>query len=119
MLLRQATNHSFFYNVFAFSVNGEISPEVQAALKNAVDQFDTDQIRYEAVGVPGYFAVYDKNGAFFQDDYQIMPLCRDFEGVYIVIVSETKKDELDCPYAAYTFNPDGSLWFWCIARKYL
>ena len=119
VLLRQATNGSFIYNVFAFSVNGEIAPEVQAELKRAVNEFDTNQIRYEAVGVPGFFAVYDKDGKFFQEDYEIMPLCRNYDGIYIVIVSETKKDELDCPYTAYTFNPDGSLWFWCVARKYL
>lgn len=119
VLLRQAANGSFTYNVFAFSTNGEIPPEIQTELKSMADGFDVNQIRYEAVGVPGFFAVYDKDGKFFQDDYQIMPLCRNFDGIYIVIVSETEKDELDCPYAAYTFNPDGSLWFWCVARKYL
>ena len=119
VLLRQAVNGSFLYNVFAFSVNGEIAPEVQTELKRIVGEFDINQIRYEAVGVPGFFAVYDKDGNFFQKDYEIMPLCRNFDGIYIVIVSETEKDELDCPYTAYTFNPDGSLWFWCIARKYL
>ncbi len=119
VLLRQAQNGFFIYNVFAFSVNGEIAPEMQAELKNTVDEFDIGQIRYETVGVPGFFAVYDKDGKFFQEDYKIMPLCRNYDGIYIVIVSETEKDELDCPYTAYTFNPDGSLWFWCIARKYL
>lgn len=119
VLLRQAVNGSFTYHVYAFSVNGEIAPEVQTELKRLVDEFEVNQIRYEAVGVPGFFAVYDKDGNFFQNDYKIMPLCRDFDGIYIVIISETEKDELDCPYAAYTFNPDGSLWFWCIARKYL
>ena len=119
VLLRQAVNGSFTYHVFAFSVDGEIAPEVQTELKSAVDEFDLSQIRYEAVGVPGFFAVYDKDGNFFQNDYKIMPLCRNYDGIYIVIVSETEKDELDCPYAAYTFNPDGSLWFWCVARKYL
>lgn len=119
VLLRQAAHGSFTYNVFAFSVNGDIAPEVQTELKNILAEFDTNQIRYEAVGVPGFFAVYDKDGNFFQNDYEIMPLCRKYDGIYIVIVSETEKDELDCPYAAYTFNPDGSLWFWCVARKYL
>lgn len=119
VLLRQTTNNSFLYNVFAFSVNGEIAPEVQTELKSLVDQFDINQIRYEAVGVPGFFAVYDKEKNFFQNDYQIMPLCRNYDGIYIVIVSETEKDELDCPCVVYTFNPDGSLWFWCVARKYL
>lgn len=119
VLLRQAVNASFIYNVFAFSIDGEIAPEVQTELKNAVDKFDTSQIRYEAVGVPGFFGIYDKDGNFFQSDYEIMPLCRNYDGIYIVIVSETERDELDCPYAAYTFNPDGSLWFWCVARKYL
>lgn len=119
VLLRQAVNGSFTYNVNAFSVNGEIAPEVLTELKGMVDEFSVNQIRYEAVGVPGFFAVYDKDGNFFQNDYEIMPLCRRFEGIYIVIISETEKDELDCPYTAYTFNQDKSLWFWCVARKYL
>ena len=119
VLIRQAANGSFNYNVFAFFVNGDMAPELQAELKKIAGDFDVSQIRYEAVGVPGFFAVYDKNGEFFQKDYQIMPLCRNYDGVYIVIVSETEKDELDCPYVAYTFNPDGSLWFWSVARKYL
>ena len=74
VLLRQETHDSFLYNVFAFSTNEEIPPETRAELKEAVDEFDTNQIRYESVGVPGYFAVYDKNGDFFQNDYEIMPL---------------------------------------------
>lgn len=119
VLLRQAVNGSFIYNVFAFSTNGDIAPDLQEELKSVLNEFDTNQIRYEAVGVPGYFAIYDKNGKFFQNDYQIMPLCHTYDGIYFVIVSETKKEELDCPYTAYTFNPDGSLWFWCIANKYL
>lgn len=119
VLLRQETYSSFIYKVFAFSIHGEITPEVQVELKRAVDEFDISQIRYESVGVLGYFAVYDKDGNFFQDDYEIMPLCHNYDGIYIAIVSETEKDELDCPYVAYTFNPDGSLWFWCVARKYL
>lgn len=119
ILLRQDVNGSFFYNVFAFSINGDIAPDLQEELKSVVNAFDTNQIRYEAVGVPGYFAIYDKDGNFFQKDYEIMPLCHTYEGIYFVIISETKKDELDCSYIAYTFNPDGSLWFWCIANKYL
>lgn len=118
-LLREEMNGSFTYKVFAFSVNGGITPEELTVLKEKVAEFDVNQIRYEAVGLPGYFAVYDKDQKFFQDDYQIMPLCQELDGTYIVIVAETEDDELDCPYIAYTFNPDGSLWFWCVARKYL
>ena len=84
-----------------------------------VNQFSINQIRYESKSVSGFFNVYDKDGAFFQDDYEIMPLCRQLDGIYLVIVSETKLDELNCPYVAYAFNPDGSLYFWCVAQKYL
>lgn len=119
VLLREASNGSFMYKVYAFSVKGDIEKEMIETLKSKVNEFDVNQIRYEAVSVPGYFAVYDKDGKFFQDDYQIMRLYQEDLGIYIVIVSETEKDELDCPYVLYTFNPDGSLWFWCIARKYI
>ena len=119
VLLREATHGSFIYKVYAFSVKGNIQEEVIQNLKQAVAEFDVNQIRYEAVSVPGYFAVYDKDGQFFQNDYQIMNLYQEDQGIYIVIVSETEVDELDCPYVVYTFNPDGSLWFWCMARKYL
>lgn len=119
VLLTEAVNGSFLYKVYAFSVNGSIQEDVIEELKEQVNDFDVNQIRYEAVGVPGYFAVYDKDGKFFQEDYEIMALCRQTEGIYIVIVSETEADELDCPYIVYTFNPDGSLWFWTMARKYL
>lgn len=105
--------------MYAFSVKGNIQEEIVQNLKQAVAEYDVNQIRYEAVSVPGYFAVYDKDGQFFQNDYQIMNLYQEDQGIYIVIVSETEVDELDCPYVVYTFNPDGSLWFWCMARKYL
>lgn len=119
VLLREANHGSFIYNVYAFSVKETIPDEEIEKLKEEVAQYDVNQIRYEAVGVPGYFAVYDKDGNFFQKDYQIMKLYRKDSGIYVVIIAETEKDELDCPYIAYTFNPDGSLWFWCMARKYI
>lgn len=119
VLLREATHNDFTYRVFAFSVKGDISAEEQIRLKEMVGQFSINQIRYESKSVPGFFNVYDKDGAFFQDDYEIMPLCRQLDGIYLVVVSETKLDELNCPYVAYTFNPDGSLYFWCVAQKYL
>lgn len=119
ILLKEVNHGSFTYNVYAFSVKESIEEKIVEQLKEEVSQFDVNQIRYEAVSVPGYFAVYDKDGKFFQDDYQIMNLCRKDLGIYIVIVAETEKDELDCPYIAYTFNPDNSLWFWCMARKYI
>ncbi len=119
VLLREAEHGSFTYKVYAFSVKETIPQEEVDVLKEAVAQYDVNQIRYEAFSVPGYFAVYDRDGKFFQDDYQIMDLCQRDYGIYVVIVSETEKDELDCPYIAYTYNPDGSLWFWCMARKYI
>lgn len=119
VLLREANHGSFIYKVYAFSVQEEMTDEVIDHLKKAAAEFDVNQIRYEAVAVPGYFAVYDKAGKFFQEDYQIMNLCQKDAGIYIVVVSETNRDELDCPYTVYTFNPDGSLWFWCMARKYM
>lgn len=119
VLLRETVYESFTYRVFAFSTEGSIPEEQCAQLKTAADQFEVNQIRYEAVGVPGFFAVYNKDGNFIQNGYEIMPMCRQLNNTYLVVVSDTKPEELDCPCVAYTFNPDNSLYFWCIARKYL
>lgn len=119
VLLREDDFGTFAYRVFAFSTKDGVSSENLEWLKKSVDQADLEEIRYEAVDPSGFFMIYDKDGDFFRTDYVLMPLCKEVDDTYLVIISSDHKDQLNCPYIAYTFNTDGSLFFWCIPEKYL
>lgn len=120
VLLREAAHNGTRYRVYAYAIHGEIPAGLLEQLKAIVAEAELSEIRYEAFGVKGFSNLYDAQGECFQDDYTLLPLYRQMDGVFLAVVAEDDGDpeELDCPAAAYAVDGTG-MYQWCIARRYL
>ncbi len=120
VLLREAAHGDSRYRVYAYSIHGEIPGPLLDQLRAIVGEADLGEIRYESFAVKGFSCLYDEEGECFQEDYALLPLYRQMDGVFLAVVADDDGDptELDCPAAAYAVNGDG-MYQWCVARKYL
>lgn len=120
VLLREAAHGGSRYRVYAYCVHGEIPAPLLDQLRAIVLEADLGEIRYESFAVKGFSCLYDGEGDCFQEDYTLLPLYRQMDGVYLAVVADDDGDvsELDCPAVAYAVNGDG-MYQWCVARKYL
>ncbi|MCD7935963.1 MAG: hypothetical protein LUG98_03810 [Tannerellaceae bacterium] len=117
-ILRRETHEDFYYAVGAFSTSAPLTEEQLAVLKERIDEFPINQIRYESVGTGGFYLHVTDEGEYFMEGYALHAQAEDMEDVYVVVFSDDKKKALRCPYIVYK-HQEGGLYINFVDEKYL
>lgn len=114
--LRDLTYDERVYRVLAYSTNGDLSADNVAELKDVVNRFDINTLRYEANGTNGFFPLLNSEGEMCRDDYAMTGLCKQMNGIFLMVIaeSEDEKDALNCSHVVYTLD-NKEMWHWAVA----
>ncbi len=118
IMLRKVTHDDYYYAVGVFSTSNELTDQMIEDLKETINQFPVNQIRYEAYGTNGFYEIVSDQGEYYSEDYAIHQLTEDMQDVYIVVYSDSNKEGLDCPYVVYK-HQEGAMHVRPVNRKYL
>ncbi len=102
LVLRIEEHENFHYAVIVFSTKGSIPKDTFDTLKERVNEFPLNSIRYESHGDCGFYPMVSDEGEYYMDDYELHRVAEDYEGVYVTAFAVADKSKLDCPWIIYT-----------------
>ncbi len=118
VVLRRDKHDDLHYAVIAFSTKGSLSEETIAILKERVNEFPVNNVRYESTGNGGFYPMVSDSGEHYQEDYIIERQAEDMDGVYVTSFSVSNPEKLNCPYIIYAHSGD-MLYKYHVDARYL
>lgn len=112
-LLRKDEHDEFFYNTYAFSVNGAIDENSVENLIAMAHDLELGQVRYIAHGTNGFFPLIDENGKFADHT----GIATNVEGLYLFTVSDDKENNINCP-CSVVISKGKEMWKWPVKDKF-
>jgi len=118
VVLRTDEYEDCHYATIAFSTKGALSEDAINTLKERVNEFPVNAVRYESTGNGGFYPMVSDEGEYYSEDYELHRQAEDMDGVYVAPFMVVKKENLNCPYIIYA-HYEGQLYIYYVNAKFL